>query len=333
MLKSTCVVLMIVWSFGLPAFLFFSMYRVRVLIADDDEDTLAKFDFVLGDYKKTHWYWEVVELSRKLILSGLIGLFGRGTVAQVSVATLTSFVYFAFNFREAPFEESRMNFVKVTSEFQIFGILLICIILQTKEANFAMESISIDGYGYTQIALTVCILPVTIYCSYLGMMDFKKEVFDEQARRESLILLILTREQCPTFKPDAKSPTYENNLVDIQLIRELTADGEPVEKPDEESELEEMTTRDLMHICEEYGYDSMQIENAVDDAPELEHKKQEAAKLAAVVQKKQEKSERAAEKKRGRMERATPGKYANPLLQQEIENPLDEEFENPLDED
>jgi hypothetical protein len=66
--------LVLLWPIGLPAGLFFAMYRVRGKIQDDDEDTICVFDFVLGDYKKDCWYWEVVELCRKLILAGLIGL-------------------------------------------------------------------------------------------------------------------------------------------------------------------------------------------------------------------------------------------------------------------
>jgi hypothetical protein len=67
-------VLVLLWPVGLPALLFTAMYRVRAKIHDDDEDTLLIFAFVLGDYDTAHWYWEVVELGRKLILAGFIGL-------------------------------------------------------------------------------------------------------------------------------------------------------------------------------------------------------------------------------------------------------------------
>ena len=66
--------LVLLWPIGLPATLFFAMYRNRQKILEEDEDTIQVYDFVLGDYNKEHWYWEVVELGRKLILGGLIGL-------------------------------------------------------------------------------------------------------------------------------------------------------------------------------------------------------------------------------------------------------------------
>ena len=64
-------------------------------------------------------YWEIVELIRKLILAGLIGLVGRGTVLQIVVATVISFVFFALAFREMPYNSARLNTVKVLSELQL----------------------------------------------------------------------------------------------------------------------------------------------------------------------------------------------------------------------
>ena len=65
----SCCALVIVWPLGLPATLFFSMWRERKLIQEGDRDTLQKFDFALGDYKLTHWYWEVVSLLSLITLS------------------------------------------------------------------------------------------------------------------------------------------------------------------------------------------------------------------------------------------------------------------------
>ena len=60
-----------------------------------------------------------MELIRKLILAGLIGLFGRGTVLQIVVATVISFLFFALAFRSLPYKSSRLNTVKVLSELQL----------------------------------------------------------------------------------------------------------------------------------------------------------------------------------------------------------------------
>ena len=62
---------------------------------------------------------QVVELARKLILAGLIGTAGRGSILQAVVATLVSFAFFAVSFREMPFDTARLNLIKIISEFQM----------------------------------------------------------------------------------------------------------------------------------------------------------------------------------------------------------------------
>merc|ERR1712166_207430 len=102
-LLTVCIGLMFAWSIGLPVILWLSMFSVRKLIREEDEDTLQMYDFILGDYKTEFWYWEVIELTRKLILTGLIGMIGRGTVGQSVTCTVVAFVFFAITFRYQPF--------------------------------------------------------------------------------------------------------------------------------------------------------------------------------------------------------------------------------------
>ena len=60
-----------------------------------------------------------MELIRKLILAGLIGFVGRGTVLQTVLATVVAFMFFGISFREMPYGTSRLNTLKVLSEFQL----------------------------------------------------------------------------------------------------------------------------------------------------------------------------------------------------------------------
>jgi len=173
----SCAVLVVLWPIGLPSGLLFMMWKERELIQAGDPDTVQKFDFVLGDYKASHWYWECVELFRKLILSGLISVFQRGSISQTVLATLISFMFFALSFHAQPFNTARLNAIKICSEFQIYGILLTCVVLQThqKGDQIAAELLTIDDYGTSQVLLTVAILPVTIYVLGMGVRDVRAQ--------------------------------------------------------------------------------------------------------------------------------------------------------------
>ena len=169
--------LIIIWSFGVPAVLYVWMSRAKALILAGDEETLHKFDFALGDYKREFWYWEVVELGRKLILSGLIGLFGRGTIAQNFAAVVISFFFFALSVYAQPFTTDNMNRIKVFGEFQIFGVLLVCIILQTDKNGLPDTGLATDSfYGGVQLVLTVAILPLLVYVIWGNVVATRGEV-------------------------------------------------------------------------------------------------------------------------------------------------------------
>ena len=121
-----------------------------------------------------------MELARKLALSGLIGLFQRGSVLQTVCATVISFFFFAIAFRERPFEEDKLNMVKIYSEFQIFGILLLCIIIQTRSVGFAAEMVGLNEYGKAQVVLTLSVIPISIWAVASSIMDVVEELEEEE---------------------------------------------------------------------------------------------------------------------------------------------------------
>jgi hypothetical protein len=166
-------ILIAVWPIGVPAVLLWRMYRVKDKILAEDTNTLKQFHFVLGDYKTEYWYWEVVELGRKLILSGLIGLFGRGSIAQCFSATIISFLFFASAIRAQPFKLSTNNFYKAFAEVQIFGVLMVCIVLQTNKTGLPLSGITEDVYGHLQLALTVSAGPLIAWIVFLRLSELR----------------------------------------------------------------------------------------------------------------------------------------------------------------
>jgi hypothetical protein len=87
------------------------------------------------DLKNAKWEMKkvtcVLNIERKLILTGLIGIIRRGSIAQVVVAAMVSFLFFAAVVREQPFKGRRMNWIKSFSEVQVFLVPLMCVVVQT----------------------------------------------------------------------------------------------------------------------------------------------------------------------------------------------------------
>ena len=103
---------------------------------------------------------------------------GRGSIAQSALATLISFSFCALSFREQPFNKPRLNHVKIFTEVQIFGILLVCLIVQVHDQGFDSEFVTLDAYGVMQTALVIAIVPVVLYFLVITFRDLKTEVKD-----------------------------------------------------------------------------------------------------------------------------------------------------------
>eukprot|EP01043_Picozoa_sp_COSAG02_P053586 COSAG02_NODE_5937_length_3930_cov_4.274863_3_plen_196_part_00 len=154
--------------------------------AQDRHPICRNGNFQNSDYKTEYWYWEVVELSRKLILSGLIGLFGRGSIAQCFSATIISFLFFASAIRAQPFKLSSNNAYKAFAEVQIFGVLMVCNVLQTNKTGLPLSGITADVYGHLQLALTVAAGPLIVWIVLLRLSELKghlKEVSKTKVAR------------------------------------------------------------------------------------------------------------------------------------------------------
>ena len=57
---SVASVLVLLWPIGVPAMLFYQLYKHKQLIQAEDEDTLKEFSFIIDDYKPEFYYWEVI---------------------------------------------------------------------------------------------------------------------------------------------------------------------------------------------------------------------------------------------------------------------------------
>jgi len=175
---SICGVLVALWPIGIPVLLFVAMYRARNKIKAGDEDTLKFWDFALGDYNLDHWYWEVVELIRKMVMTGLIGLLGRGSIFQVFCATVISFLFFAASLHAKPFDSAGLNIVKIVSEFQLFIILLVCVVLQTDARGLLADTRT--NYGSALIATTLLSAPILVYVVIKNFKDAKRDLLGKE---------------------------------------------------------------------------------------------------------------------------------------------------------
>ena len=107
-------------------------------------------------------------------MSGLLGLVGRGSIGQAVFAVVLAFIFFAIAFKHQPFTSGRLNFLKICSEAQLFGILLVCFLIQAVKigpVGLAAEPINFDGYGVIMTVIAAIVAPIALGSIYLIARD------------------------------------------------------------------------------------------------------------------------------------------------------------------
>ena len=72
--QSLAITAILFFALGVPLMFWVLLYSRRHNLAHEDAQYL---DFFFGDYNEDHWYWEVIECFRKLVLTGVALFFGK----------------------------------------------------------------------------------------------------------------------------------------------------------------------------------------------------------------------------------------------------------------
>lgn len=165
------VVMLIIYPIGIPMVYLFSLMRWKhkinphtpvngvepddpdyldeVLKVRSQDPDLAPYVFLFGNYEPENWYFEVLELFRKVLLTGFIVWMGAGTASQILCAILITLGAVAVTQSLEPFLIDSDDHVAVLSHYQLLLTLLGALVLA---AGIAED----DGYGSYVGTILVC---------------------------------------------------------------------------------------------------------------------------------------------------------------------------------
>ena len=99
----------------------------------------------LQDYEPRFWYFEVIEMFRKLLLTGVAVLFLPGSVAQVFFAVIVTVVSAALYLKLQPFIKNSTDVMSTVSLWSLAAQMLVALALrvaQTKDADATLNPAS-----------------------------------------------------------------------------------------------------------------------------------------------------------------------------------------------
>jgi len=93
----------LLYPIGIPG-LFWVLLRLNMEVLHDDahpdyESVHDKLGFIYSSYEPQAWYWELVELAQKFLLTGVVIFLYPGTMSQIAYAFLFSIFFFILHIR------------------------------------------------------------------------------------------------------------------------------------------------------------------------------------------------------------------------------------------
>jgi hypothetical protein len=129
------------YPIGVPVFFVLLLWRERKHIHDSVNQ--KKYGFLFGDYMAVYFLWEVWDLGRKLMLSGLLMFFKRGSVSQLLVAMVIALFALELQLRLMPYKSFMANIIQLAAFNAILLNLVGAMLLKVD------DSASVDGLGTT----------------------------------------------------------------------------------------------------------------------------------------------------------------------------------------
>ena len=110
-------------------------------------------------YKYECFWFEPVDMLRKLALTSLLQLVDRGSAFQAFLGCILSFATFGLQQRVQPYRDREANILKGLVEAQIFLTFLIGFILQViQHVDSSVEPFGAGFYGYVLITSLAAVL-------------------------------------------------------------------------------------------------------------------------------------------------------------------------------
>ena len=84
--------------------------------------SLHLLSFLLGSWEQRVYWWEVVEVIRRLLLSGVLVLFGPGSVIQSAMSILICLVSIKAYSLYQPFRSDADDYLQELAQWQLFMV-------------------------------------------------------------------------------------------------------------------------------------------------------------------------------------------------------------------
>ena len=165
----------------------------------------------MADFRPACFWFEPVDILRKLMLSGLLQFIARGTAAQVLVGCTLVFATFGLQVWVMPYHNGVANVLKVLVEVQLFFTFLISFILRVLPRVKEYEPVQSIFYGRLLLGTTIAFL--TIATGLTIWQIWQRKRFKNQLGEHACLPTLFF-----SLPPLLNSPPLESFLISNRML-------------------------------------------------------------------------------------------------------------------
>jgi hypothetical protein len=153
----------IVYPIGVPFATLLLLYQNRAAIKSEDAAICGRYSFFLGDYKPQQYYWDCVEMLRKVAITGLIANFLPGSLLQLNAGIILCCMSGFASAWFLPYKDTVANVFKVTTEGSLAITLILCTLLKHRPEDLEKEGLGENFIG-------ICLVVETVVLPAVGLL-------------------------------------------------------------------------------------------------------------------------------------------------------------------
>ena len=118
-----------------------------------------KFRFLVADYRKEYFWYEVFETARKLVFTFMLGFANQGTASQIFGGLLAAVFFLVFNALAQPFADFRVNYLRVLADIQLCLTMAGCLMLKV---DLDCDNLSPDFIAWFLVIINIFLTALTL---------------------------------------------------------------------------------------------------------------------------------------------------------------------------
>jgi hypothetical protein len=124
--------MVLIYPLGFPLAIFLVLWSNRAELQKEDSAARVAYDPIVEPYRLECYYWEALEMFRKILLTGLMIFWSPGSVQQLVTGVQISAMFFVLSVKNRPFVTRFNNNFKICTDLAVLITFAVAILLSPR---------------------------------------------------------------------------------------------------------------------------------------------------------------------------------------------------------